>query len=716
MIAPRFTFLARSEVTLVQAEAPDESGLACIAMIVDALGQTVSRGELRVRYGGTGAGRTVAGLLKILAELDFLARPLNTSAKRMRQLRLPAILEHSAGRFALVERVGRGRALVHDPVAGTGWLKFDEVDRTYSGRAIEIAKAESFQPGSPVPRLRLRHLWRSMIGIKRTLSQLLMLTLVLQLYSLVYPYYLQAAVDIALPALDGDLLTVLALGFGLFTILNAVAALLRSYVVASAGGTVAYGMTSNLGRHLFRLPSTWFESRHVGDILGRIQSIRPIQEFFTSAGVTTLLDGALTLLTLFIMLFYSPLLALTAIVALALYLLTRVILFPFQRSAQEDAIVTAAAEQSVIIESVRGMTVLRSHNQETARHGLWLGSLIKSVNAQFNAARLNIWATTSSTLIFGLEGILSLWLAIGFVIEGGFTVGMTFAFMAYKAQFLSRSASLVDQLTAFRMIRLHLERLADIGLAEEDPGYFQPNAHLAGEGIEQIEFRDVSFRYQPDGPDILSGLNLTVGAGEHVAITGGSGSGKSTLIRLLLGLLQPTSGQILINGRPLEMFGYRAFRDLTGSVLQDDTLFSGTIGDNVTFFDAAPDAGRIVEAATRAHIHDDIIGMPLGYGTPVGDMGSSLSGGQRQRLLLARALYRKPAVLVMDEGTAHLDPVNERQINQEISAMGITRIVVAHRRETIAAADTAYRMDHGQLRRAGQEDDPADQRETQPGS
>jgi ATP-binding cassette subfamily B protein RaxB len=335
-------------------------------------------------------------------------------------------------------------------------------------------------------------------------------------------------------------------------------------------------------------------------------------------------------------------------------------------------------------------------NRETARHALWQSRLTDSTNAAVALARVGVFQSAANTLIFGLETIIAGWLAIRSVIDGGFSVGMVFAYMAYKTQFLQRAVSLIDQTISFHMLALHLERLSDIALADQDAsfGHDSPPARVL-QG--RLELRNISFRYSPTDPPILDGINLVVEPGEHMAITGPSGGGKSTLVKILLGLVEPDEGELLVDGVLLAKFGHKNYREQIGAVLQDDNLFAGSLADNIALFDEAPDMARVVACAESAALHDDISAMPMGYETLVGDMGSSLSGGQNQRLLLARSLYRQPRILVIDEGTSHLDPARERQVNLAISRLGITRVIIAHRMETITSAATVLALNHGIL-------------------
>jgi ATP-binding cassette subfamily B protein RaxB len=405
----------------------------------------------------------------------------------------------------------------------------------------------------------------------------------------------------------------------------------------------------------------------------------------------------MAVLTLALMFWYSPLLAAIAIVAFVLYGIVRAVSFSFEREAREASIIMGGKEQSTLIETLRGMTTLRLFGRETLRHALWQTKLTDSVNADVLMARIGIWQRTANALIFGLENILTIYFAISFVIEGsGFSIGMVFAYMAYKGQFIGKAAALIDNAIAFKMLGLHLERLSDIALSDEDKSFgvsLDRETELKG----RIELRDVFYRYAPSDPLVLEGVNLTVEPGEFVAITGPSGGGKSTLVKLLLGLVEPESGEVLVDGLPLHRFGYKSYHSQIAAVLQEDSLFAGTLADNIALFDESVDMERVVGAAVAASINNDIAQMPMQYETLVGDMGSTLSGGQKQRVLLARALYRQPKILVMDEGTAHLDTDHERAVNEAISAMGITRVIIAHRKETIEAAERILVMADGKL-------------------
>lgn len=686
----------RRRVRLVRQTEVAECGHAALAMVANFHGLDVDIGTLRRRFQPSLRGAALKSLIAIADRLGLAARAVKLPLDQLANLHLPAILHWDMDHFVVLEEVRGGKALIHNPQGTSRWLSLDEVSGHFTGVALELRPTDDFEPSDQRVRLRLRQLWSRITGLKRGLAQMLVLSLVMQAFVLASPYYMQVALDRALPALDHDLLTVLALGFALFTFIYVVAELLRGFVLLAVGTSLGTGVATNVARRLFRLPVGWFEKRHVGDILARFQSITPIRQFLTEGAVAAVLDGSLAIFTLILMFLYSPMLTLVALVAFGLYALVRAASFAAQRQAQEDTIVMSGREQSTMIETIRGIVTLRLFNREAARHAFWQTRLTDSMNASVSLGRVKVWQTSASSLIFGLETIISVWLAVGLLIEGGFSVGMVFAYLAYKTQFVLKAVSLIDQSVAFRMLGLHLERLSDIALTEQDPSFIEPPAR--SERLQgRLELRNVSFRYSPSDPFVLRGVDLAVEPGDHVAITGPSGGGKTTMVKIMLGLVEPEEGEVLIDGVPLARFGHKNYHDQIGAVLQEDHLFAGSLSENIALFDDEPDMDRIIEAATAAAIHDDIAALPMRYSTPVGDMGSTLSGGQKQRLLLARALYRRPRLLIMDEATSHLDPAREQAVIAAIAHLGITRIVIAHRLDTISAATRILAAEGGAL-------------------
>jgi ATP-binding cassette subfamily B protein RaxB len=454
--------------------------------------------------------------------------------------------------------------------------------------------------------------------------------------------------------------------------------------------------------HLVRLPLEYFERRHIGSILSGFGSVGVIQRTLTTGFVQAAVDGVMVIGTFAMMLLYSTTLASVALVAVVLYALTRWSLFHGLRTATAEQIIHAAKETTHFFETASGIQSVRLFGKGDQRRASWINLLADQFNADLRIQRIRISADTAQKALFGIERIVVVWLAARAVLDHSFTTGMLFAFIAYKDQFSARVSALIDKVVEFKMLSLHGERVADIVLSRTEA----EGAHDADESdraplAPSIELRNVSFRYSPTEPFVFEDINLTIAAGECVAITGPSGGGKTSLVKVMLGLLTPTTGEVLVGGVPIERVGLGAYRRMIGTVMQEDRLFSGSVAANISFFDPLPDWERIRACARLAALDAEIEAMPMGYNTITGDSGIGISGGQRQRVLLARALYREPRILVLDEATSELDVENEQRVNGAIRAMGLTRVIVAHRPDTIAMADRILVVKGGRLAQAG---------------
>jgi ATP-binding cassette subfamily B protein RaxB len=502
-------------------------------------------------------------------------------------------------------------------------------------------------------------------------------------------------VDEAIGRSDVDLLAVLAIGFGFLVILQSLIEMLRGWSLQVFGQSLVYQIVGNLVQHLLRLPSDYFEKRHVGDILSRMGSASAIQDILTKGVVSSIIDGIMAVVSVAILFIYSPRLASVVILAVTLNFAVSLAVFPFLRRRMEEQLMESARERSHIMETVRAATTIKLMGREVEREAQWRNLYANVINASVAVGKYSLSLASVQSAIAGVQFVLVVYLGARAVIAGdGFTVGMLVAFLSFRQTFTDRANSLVDQLTQFRFLGLHLERLSDIVSAEREP------SDVVGPGLSvrgAIELRDISFRYGATDPQVLENVNLKIEPGEYVAITGVSGGGKSTLIKLMLGVRAPTSGEILLDGQIAKPALWRSWREQVGVVAQEDRLLSGSVAENIAFFDADLDMDRVEAAARAAQVHDDIARMPMQYLSLIGDMGSTLSGGQKQRILLARALYRRPSVLFLDEGTANLDQHTELAIADLISTLAMTRIVVAHRPALLRRADRVLMVKDGNL-------------------
>jgi ATP-binding cassette subfamily B protein RaxB len=681
---------ARRTPYIQQSEA-SECALACLAMVANFHGYETDLGALRQRFSLSLRGATLKQVMQIAEQIGFNTRPLRGEIEELAHVTLPAILHWDLNHFVVLTKISTGlRGLtyhIHDPAKGAIKLSAESVSRHFTGVVLELLKSETFRPKVETRTLRITQLWSSMQGLWPSLRQIFALSLVLQLLSLASPFYMQIAIDTVLPSFDTSLLVTLALGFAGLTLITFMTSWLRSLVLVSLNNALSYQVIVNLFRHLIRLPLPWFEKRHVGDIISRFGSTQPITSLLSQGMIAAFVDGVMGILTLGLMLVYSPKLALVSIVALLLYIGLRVSMLQTMKLRNIDAITRAARENSLFIESVRGIAAIKAFGQEGNRQRLWQKSKADAMNANIKLGRMTAGFDAGNQLVVGLENILFVYLAIGMALRAEITVGMIFAFQAYKRQFLDAAMRLVEQSINYSLLQVHLNRISDIALNQPEPDASQASSlgYAALQGPPSIELRNVHFSYGAGEPPVLRGVNLKIEPGESVVLVGPSGGGKTTLMKIMMGLLRPTHGEILINGVPLDAFGLGHWRKMIGSVAQDDSLFAGTLAENISFFDPEPDRERTREVAMIAQIAADIERMPMQYETLVGDMGSVLSGGQKQRVLLARALYHRPVLLMSDEGNAHLDPQVAIAIRHRIEQIGLPSISVSHRPEAIGA-------------------------------
>jgi len=691
-----------------------ECGLVCLAMIATAHGQHWDLNDLRRRFPLSLKGATLESIISYSAELGLAARPLRLDLDELRELALPCILHWDLNHFVVLEKVSRADITILDPAVGRRRVAMADVSRHFTGVALELTPTVEFEEQPPKPRLSLSRLTGQVSGVWRSLAQIFALALVLELFAITGPILNQLVLDNVLTSGDLDLLDVLIAGFALLLLVQTFIALVRSWMVMVLGQTVGLQWVGNVFAHMVKLPADYFEKRHLGDITSRFSAVGAIQRTLTTSVVEAMLDGLMAITSLVMMFVYAPVLAVPVLISCAAYALMRRLSYQPYRNAAAERMVLSAKENTHFIETIRSIVPLKLYGREDERRARWQNLIVEVQNRDIKTARMNIWYACANTLIFGIENLVIFWLGARMVIHGqtgvagGISVGMLFAFLSYKGQFTGRVAGLINYTVQLRMLSLHTERLGDIVLTERERDTEDGNIPYNDlEHLEpSIELRNVSFRYATGEPWVLKDVNLTIRSGESVAITGPSGAGKTTLLKIALGLQQPTEGEVRYGGIPIRQLGLANVRKKIGTVMQDDALLSGSLTDNVTFFDTLPDRERVEQCARLANLHEEIVRMPMGFHTLVGDLGTGLSGGQKQRLLLARALYKQPKILALDEATSHLDVDNEKLITEALKRMDVTRMIIAHRPETIKGAQRIIKIKDGAVIEMMQSVDP----------
>lgn len=670
-----------------------ECGLACLVMIAAFHGLQLDLTTMRRQFSISLKGTTLSQLMRHAQSLNFSCRPLRLELEELHLLRTPCILHWNMDHFVVLERVKGSSLTLLDPAYGRRVMALSEVSRHFTGVALELTPNATFQPQSQKVRVRLRDLIGRITGLKRALGNIFALALALELVALLSPQVTQWVIDGALVSSDHDLLLLAVLGGCLLMVIDFVLRMAQGWMALRLGQQVAIQWSGNLFSHMLRLPWSFFEKRQLGDIAARFQSLAVIRKIMTNGAITGLLDGLVAIATLTMMFFYSSTLSSIVLIALVLYGALRLIFYHPLRNASEERIVLGARENTYFLETIKAVLPIKLFNGTTLRLATWQNLIADVQNRDVTTQKILLVFSCLNILIFGLEGMLLLYFGGSAVLQGALSMGMLLAFIAYKTQFSGRASKLIDLGIEIRMLSLHAERLADIALElPESDGQMETDIAR----IEpSIELKHVSYRYALGEPSVIHNLSLTIHAGDSVAIVGRSGCGKTTLLKLILGLLTPTEGEILIGGIPMRHLGSQACRSLVGVVMQEDQLLAGSLAENIACFDPDFCLDRVTEVARLADIHRTISDMPMGYQTLVSEMGSGLSGGQKQRIFLARALYRNPKILVLDEATSHLDLHSEQHIVRTLCEMPMTRVIIAHRRETIAFAKRLICLNNG---------------------
>lgn len=685
-------FSIKKRVPAITSAEAAECGLACIAMVACYHGHQTDLYALRQRFPTSMAGVNLRGLMKLAEGLGLSSRALRVDMEDLQQVRLPAILHWNLNHFIVLVKVTNRSFVIHDPAVGRRVLHSDQFSDCFTGVLLEFEPLSDFEPVQDRVSLKITDLWSKGKGIGSSIGLVLTLSLLLQLLSFALPFQMQLVIDQGIGRNDQDILTVIAVVFGAVIVLQNITGLLRDWCIVLFSNQFILQMASNLMRHLIRLPSSYFEKRHVGDLISRMGATHAIHNVLTQGLTAAIIDGLIGIVAGLLLFIYAPALALIVVVSIIIIMIINAMFYGRLRFLSEEAIKKSALEQSYLMETLRAIPTIKLYGNEISRENSWKNLFVQSMNSSVAIERANLICNTLVNSVLGIQLILVVYIGARDVLSAaGLSLGMLTAFLAYRQTFTDRCLSFTQQIMQLKLIRLQVDRVADIVLQPREPDL----ADL--DPIEQAElsFVDVSFRYGETDKWVLRNVNLTIRDGEFVAIVGPSGGGKTTLLKLMIGLLTPTEGKILIDGRPATPERWRALRERTGVVSQTDNLFSGSLADNIAFFDPDMDLARVHSAATRARLNEEIREMPMRYNTLIGDMGSSLSGGQQQRVLLARALYRDPAMLMLDEGTANLDPKNEEAIAELVAGLEITRIVVAHRPSLMRKAQRLLVVENG---------------------
>lgn len=673
-----------------------ECGLACLAMVAGYYGHRVDLNTLRHEHPVSCQGATLGQLLQVAGALHLQARALRVDPEELPDVRTPAILHWNLDHFVVLRELGRRHAQVHDPALGECRYSLTELRRHFTGVAIECVPGREFRRERRQRRSRLRDLFAIFPGFHACLLQLFSLSLLIQLAGIGSAFFLQLVIDESIAKADVDLLVVLSAGFGMLMLIRVGMEFLRGTVQRMFASDLGFQMAGNVMGHLMKLPVDFFLKRHVGDIVSRFGGVQEIRRLLSEDLVLVVLDGVMALLGFFVLFMLDVPLAMTVLAFVLLVMVLKFGVLPVLRAQNEQLMITEARANSSFMESLRGIEMLKLSCRELPRLTRWRHQMAEQVNAGVQLRRLTLRVEAGYGIISTFEHILIVYLAASAVLAGEMTLGFMSAFLALRTQFTAAVSSLIDRMVQIRLMSLQLERVSDITCTAAEFAEFCLPEESPNRCCELV-LEHVSYTYAGDRRPLLAEVTLHIAAGEIVAIVGPSGSGKSTFLKLLAGLLQPSSGVMKVNGEPLGQETLRAHRARCVGVLQTDQLLSGSLRDNITLYDEIVDEERLRRAAEMAGIREFIESLPMGYLSLVGDMGAALSAGQAQRILLARVFYAPAQLLLLDEATANLDPIVEEKVLQSVRALGITTVMITHRAAPLRIASRVLQCHEGRV-------------------
>lgn len=680
----------RYRVPVVLQAEQAECGLASLAMVAAYFGHTFDLATLRTRYAILHSGPTLRSILSVANAIALTGRPVRLGLNELRRLKLPAILHWEFDHFVVMTRLKRKGVVVHDPAVGCRFIGRRELDDAFTGVAIEFSATAGFAADAAGKVPLFGSLIRSFRGLPAFLGVMLGLLLVTQLLALAPPVATQLLIDEVVLGQDRRWLHKVLAGVGCIMITTLLIDVLRRWIALYSGTRLAADSTTAVVQHLLRLPVAAVVARPVGDLLSRVDSLKPIRAALTETCLHGVVQLVVVVTTLAVMTFYSPRLMTLSVVALLITMFLHALLLPTSRALNLEGVVTSAQASNSLIESLRSYRAVQALGLDAQRLAHWQRYFVAATNAGARQGKLRIAESTGQGLIITVEYMLFLGIGIGGVVDKQITLGVLFAFLSLRGRLNSAAEQMRSVVRELFLLRSHVERVGE--LVTEAP---QPPARAAAIRRRingSIQCCEISYQY-PGRKRLLDRFSCGIIAGESVVVSGPSGIGKSTLLHLLSAELRPTGGSILVDGIEAELWDSRVLRRQFGIVLQQDRLFQGSIADNISSFEPAPDLGRIREAACLAAIWMDIQALPMTAHTQVADGGAALSGGQVQRILIARALYRNPRVLFLDEATSHLDNETEQCVLENLRGLDMTIVSVAHRDNALARGGRVIRLD-----------------------
>jgi ATP-binding cassette subfamily B protein RaxB len=694
------SFFNNQKLPVILQDQIAECGLTSVTMCFNFHGLNVELSSIRNKYPVSNLGSSLHDLIEICQHEGFVADAYEMEIDDFPELKLPAIIHWDLNHFVVLKKIKGNTFTIHDPAIGEINYTKSEFSKHFTGFSLEISPGKSsdfdavksaWDKKEQETSLSLYQFIKRTSGFYKSFGFIMFMTFVAQLLSMSIPSITQVVIDDFIVSQTTEYMWVFIVGGLSIILFRYFADLIKSWSIIFIGYRWHANFSSYFYTKLLKLPLNYFETRSVSDIFSRFSALDHLKEALTDRVVQGVIDGFMSIVTIIAMFFYSPKMASISLVFVLIYFILRVYVVSKEIQANKKHIVEKVKETNSFYDTLANIQSVKIYGKETERYQQWKKYYLSAANESINLSKAKMWYSSSENLLSGLENIILLGVAATVVISGELTLGMMFAFFAYQIIFAAQSKSMLNNILEMKLLGIHTDRLNDIEINDAEQNILgQPGIKPEVKG--KIEVKNLHFKYPGTEKPLFDNFNMTIEPGENIVLSGPSGCGKTTLIKIIMGLIEPQAGEIIIDGINIKTMGLQHYRKNIASVSQKESLVSGSVLDNISFFSKPIDMERIVESATKANIHDDIMLLPMQYQTLSGDIGSTFSGGQEQRILLARALYNNPKILFMDEATSFLDQKTEKEIVKTLKALDVTRVSIAHRQETINMASRVIKI------------------------
>jgi ATP-binding cassette subfamily B protein RaxB len=686
----------RKVETVLQNEA-SECGLACLTMVANYHRHDISLAYLRGMFPLSRAGMTLAQMVEVADKLDLDASGYGVSkVAELANLACPAVLHWNGNHFVVLEKVENGRYHIQDPAFGKRVYDGVDIERYFAGVAMEFEPRVAFQKIREERRATVWSVFKSCRGLESVIAQVAIASITASLMQLGTPILLEVSLDTVIPQFDLDLLNVVAIGLALVMLFEAAARWLRDLVTLRASTLFQIHFSRNIVGHAFRLPLSYFENRHPGDFVTRLSSIDNIRAFLVGGFVSSVADSAMSALTIALMFYYSTAMTVVSLTTLLVILVLRMAAFPKVAEFTSATLEAHSEEQARLLDGLHRVDSLKVHNASDLFVMKWFDSFVRYANTDYRTRKVTVDTDFALHVVFMLGTVATLYLGVTGVMQSHLSVGILYAFFSLRTSFFNNINALVLNLMQLSVMKAHFARLDDI--IDQ-----QPEQVARGSGVDRalhrgVSLQNVSIRFG-QSETLLSGvtLDIDIAKSESIAIVGASGSGKSSLLKVIASIAPAAGGSILVDGQPLDQFGVREYRAHLGAVFADDGVFAGTVAENLAMFDSSIRFEDMEHALATVGLLEEVRRLPQGFATPLSEESRVMSTGQRRRLLLARALCRRPRLLLLDEVTANLDPATEAQLVRGLLATRAAKVFVTHSEKLLPFVDRVYRVAEGRV-------------------